>query len=118
MSRKQTVPQGETLDNGQAAPGDAQEPEDAAGTSFDPAELEGPAVASATAGPDPFDPASLRLPQGFTAAAGVKKALLAVPIRKPDKSWFVRVHPDETYRLQTLVVELKEERGGETYLVA
>jgi hypothetical protein len=30
----------------------------------------------------------------------------------------VRVHPDPAYRLQTAVIELKEDRGGETYLVA
>jgi hypothetical protein len=66
--------------------------------------------------PDPFDPASLRLSQDFSASLGVKKALLTVPVRKPDKSWFVRVHPDEAYRLQTAVIELKEDR--ETYLVA
>jgi hypothetical protein len=39
-----------------------------------------------------------------------------VPARKPDRAWFVRVHPDEAYSLQTAVIELKEER--ETYLVA
>lgn len=64
---------------------------------------------------NPFDPASLRLSQDFAAGLGVKKALLTVPVRKPDKAWFVRVHPDGAYRLQTCVVELKEER--ETYLV-
>lgn len=68
------------------------------------------------AGPDPFDPASLRLTQDFSASVGVKKALLTVPVRKPDKSWFVRVHPDAAYRLQTAVIELKEDR--EVYLVA
>lgn len=66
--------------------------------------------------PDPFDPASLRLTGDATAALGVKKALLTVPVRKPDKSWFVRVHPDPAYHLTTAVIELKEDR--ETYLVA
>jgi hypothetical protein len=66
--------------------------------------------------PNPFDPASLRLSQDFTADLGVKKALITVPVRKPDKAWFFRTHPDEAYRLQTYVIELKEER--ETYLVA
>ena len=36
-------------------------------------------------------------------------------MRKPDKSWFVQVHPDESYRIQTGVIELKEDR--EMYLV-
>jgi hypothetical protein len=66
--------------------------------------------------PDPFDPASLRLSQDFSASFGVKKALITVPVRKPDKAWFVRVHPAEEYALQTAVIELKEDR--ETYLVA
>jgi hypothetical protein len=115
MSRKPTVPQADALHNGQVTAGDAREPEGAADASFDPAALERPAVAGGPADPDPFDPASLRL-QSFGAAVGVKKALLSVPVRKPDRSWFVRVHPDESYRLQTAVIELKEDR--ETYLVA
>jgi hypothetical protein len=73
---------------------------------------------AAPAGPDPFDPAALRLSDAGMAGLGVKKALLSVPVRKPDKSWFVRTHPDPAYRLQTAVVELKEDRGGETDLVA
>src|SRR5262245_7255711 len=64
---------------------------------------------------DPFDPTKLRLSQDFTAELGVKKKLLTVPVRKPDKAWFVRVHPDEKYRLPAAVLELKEER--ELYLV-
>ncbi len=64
---------------------------------------------------DPFDPARLRISSDFAATAGVKKALITVPIRKPDKAAFVRVHPDPAYRLETAVLELKEER--EIYLV-
>jgi hypothetical protein len=66
--------------------------------------------------PDPFDPAALRLSQDFSAQLGVKKVLMTVPVRKPHNTWFIRVHPSEDYRLQTAVVELKEEQ--ETYLVA
>ncbi len=67
------------------------------------------------AAPDPFDPAGLRLSQNFAASTGVKKLLTTVPVRKPDKSWFVRVHPDPSYSLETAVIELKEDQ--ETYLV-
>jgi hypothetical protein len=83
-----------------------------------PANATGPAPSTngAPAGPDPFDPAALRLSQNGMAALGVKKALLSVPVRKPEKSWFVRAHPAEDYRLQTYVIDLKEDR--ETYLVA
>ena len=65
---------------------------------------------------DKFDPTNLRLSQDFASIAGVKKALITVPVRKPTRQEFVRVHPDEAYRLQTVVLELKEER--ETYLVS
>lgn len=67
------------------------------------------------AAPNPFDPARLRLSQDFGATLGVKRAMLTIPVRKPSKEWFVQVHPDESYRLQTAVLELKEDR--ETYLV-
>ncbi len=116
MPRKSTVPQQDNLHNGPAAVGDAQEPENAADTSFNPTKLERPVEITPPAGPDPFDPESLRLSQSFSAVVGVKKAILSVPVRKPERSWFVRVHPDEKYRLQTAVIELKEDR--ETYLVA
>lgn len=65
--------------------------------------------------PDPFDPAAFRLSGEFAGAVAVRNVLTTVLVRKPDKSWFVRCHPDDTFRLQTAVIELKEDR--ETYLV-
>lgn len=62
-----------------------------------------------------FDPAQLRLSQDFATNLGVKKALLTVPVRKPDKQSFFRVRPDEGFVLQTAVLEMKDDR--ETYLV-
>ena len=64
---------------------------------------------------DQFDISRLRLTQDFGSSIGVKKLLTTVPVRKPGKQDFVRVHPDEGWRLQTAVLELKEER--EIYLV-
>ena len=64
---------------------------------------------------DPFDPARLRLSQDFISAAGVKKVLNTVPVRKPSKETFVMTHPKAEYRIQTCVIELKED--SETYLV-
>ena len=64
---------------------------------------------------DPFNLSRLRLSQDFASQVGVKKALLTVPVRKPTRQEFVRVHPDPAWRLETAVLELKEER--ETYLV-
>jgi hypothetical protein len=66
--------------------------------------------------PDPFDPAALRLDPLFTETLGVKKLLTTVPVRKPNRQDFVRVHPDLKYRLTpAAIIELKEDR--ETYLV-
>ncbi len=64
---------------------------------------------------NPFDPSHLRLSQNFGELVGVKKALLTVPVRKPSRQDFIRVHPGEDYRLETAVLELKDER--ESYLV-
>ena len=57
----------------------------------------------------------LRLSQDFPNQVGVKKAILRVPVRKSDRQWFIRVHPDPVWRLETAVLKLKDER--ETYLV-
>jgi hypothetical protein len=65
---------------------------------------------------NPFDPARLRLSQDFRAAVGVRKVIVSIPVKKPISEWFVRAHPDQAYRIETAVLELKEDR--EMYLVA
>jgi hypothetical protein len=66
--------------------------------------------------PDPFDPAALRLDQTFTDGTAVKKLLTMIPVRKPSRQDFVRVHPDANYRLSpAAIIELKDDR--EVYLV-
>jgi uncharacterized protein YbdZ (MbtH family) len=82
------------------------------GSALDPAD-----TTATTAAADPFDLASLRLGQNFNETVGVKKLLRTVPVRKPSKQDFVRVHPDPAYRENFAVIELKEDRGEE-YLVA
>ena len=65
---------------------------------------------------DPFDPAALRLDQSYADTVGVKKLLTTVPVRKPNKQDFVRVHPDPSYRLTpAAIIEVKDDR--EVYLV-
>ena len=66
--------------------------------------------------PDPFDPAALRISQDFAAQANVKPILATVPVRKPSRQDYVRVHPSEDYQLTTTMLELKDER--ETYLIS
>ena len=58
---------------------------------------------------------NLRLSQNFSELVGVKKALLTVPVKKPHRQEFIRVRPGSKWRLETAVLELKEEQ--ETYLV-
>ena len=66
--------------------------------------------------PNPFDPAALRLDQSYADTVGVKKLLTTVPVRRPTRQDFVRVHPDPMYRLTpAAIIELKEDR--EVYLV-
>lgn len=66
--------------------------------------------------PNPFDPAALRLDQSFADTVGVKRHLMTVPVRKPNRQGFIRVHPDPGYRLTpAAIIEVKEDR--EVYLV-
>jgi hypothetical protein len=65
---------------------------------------------------DPFSPEALRVAPDDLAAAGVRREFLSVPVRKPNKQEFVRVRPGPDWRLDTMVLELREDR--ETYLVA
>jgi hypothetical protein len=65
--------------------------------------------------PDPFDPANLRLSQSFTETAAVKKLITTVPVKKPARQDFIRVHPDPACRENFPLVVLKQDK--ETYLV-
>jgi hypothetical protein len=66
---------------------------------------------------NPFDPASLRLDQTFTDGTAVRKLLTTIPVRKPNRQDFVRVHPDESYRLSpAAIIELRD-AAREVYLV-
>ncbi len=62
-----------------------------------------------------FDLNNLRLKQDFSETLGIQRVLSHVPVRKPNKTNFIRVHPSEDYRMDIGIVEMKEER--ETYLV-
>jgi hypothetical protein len=61
------------------------------------------------------DLSKLRLSQEFLETAGAKKILTTVPVRKPNKQEFVRVHPGAEFREAFAVIELKEDR--EHYLI-
>lgn len=76
-----------------------------------------PATTATPEPPDPFDPASLRInPDTAAGAIGVKRKIVTVKVCKPNRQEFCRVHPDESYRIDTAVLE--DERNRESYLVA
>jgi hypothetical protein len=64
---------------------------------------------------DPFDMDNLRIDQSHLSQPAAKKLLVTVPVRKPHRQDFVRVHPAPEYRLNTALIELHDER--EVYLV-
>ncbi len=66
--------------------------------------------------PTRFDLESLRLGQDFGELAGVEKMTTTIPVRKPSRQEFVRVHTDEAYRMQTATLTWQEDR--EVYLLA
>jgi hypothetical protein len=57
---------------------------------------------------------SLRITPIRAGEPVVKQVLSTVPVRKPSKEWFFKVHPE--YSLDTLLLELKED--SETFLVS
>ena len=48
---------------------------------------------------DLFDPAKLRVTGDAFSAIGVEKLLMTVPVRRPNKQEFFRIHPGPDYRL-------------------
>ena len=63
-----------------------------------------------------FDPTLYRIDNLVDPNMVVAPSVNVVPIQKPSKQQFVRVHPDAEYRFPTVVLELEETR--EHYLVA
>jgi hypothetical protein len=64
--------------------------------------------------PNPFDPDSLRI-SGDIGSVGAEKLLVKIPVRKPNKQEYFRIHTSNEYRLLCAILEMKEER--EFYLV-
>jgi hypothetical protein len=72
-------------------------------------------VVEAAVSSNEFDLAKLRVKQDFTETAGVKKVLGIVPVKKPNRQDFIRVHPSPDYRDLLAFLELKDDR--ETFAV-
>jgi hypothetical protein len=65
---------------------------------------------------DPFDLDALRV-EGLDDI-GVERVLLTVPVRKPRRTEFFRVHPAEDYCLDSMVLVRAEGLDREVYLIA
>lgn len=69
-----------------------------------------------TDAPDPFDPARYRLGTNYASLIGTETHLLEIPIRKPGKEAWFRVHRD--FQMETALLEIGDETGDrETFLV-
>jgi hypothetical protein len=64
---------------------------------------------------DPFDPDALRLDPA-EELVGIRKVLASVPVRRPKRQEFVRVHPSADYRLDVAILDLEED--GESFMVS
>jgi hypothetical protein len=77
-------------------------------------------VAPSVNGPTPSDPFddldSLRVSNVDDVT--VEKILLTVPVRRPRKSEFIRVHPGPEYTIQTAAYERQVGMERETYLIS
>ncbi len=57
----------------------------------------------------------IRLSQDFAEMTKVERQIVSVPVRRPHKHEFVRVHPDEDYRIDAAIFEDKKQR--ESFLI-
>jgi hypothetical protein len=108
--RKTAEPAPASNGNGEAIPDPAPAPS--------PAPSPAPVPDGAPAVPSPYSVEALRLPVDYTPT---KRVLTRIPHDKPNKSWFIRVHPDPAYRITVGVIELRGQSGGigkELFLVA
>ena len=79
--------------------------------------VENKALKPATAG-EAEDGLSLeehRLSQNFQSSGEVKKAIISIPVRKPGKQEFIKVHPEATMSFETHA--LKVEEDNEFYIL-
>jgi hypothetical protein len=81
----------------------------------DPKCVNGVGDSSAGRADDPFDLSNISVAGVTSEDLGVEKPILMVPVDKPSKQDFFRVHPDPNYHVEVRVLKVEAER--ETYLV-
>ena len=69
-------------------------------------------------GVDDLDLDSLRLPQNFGEMLGVRKSRLSIPLRKPHKQEFFRVHPSAAWTFPAAILKLQGDRRDDLYVVS
>ncbi|MGO9119711.1 MAG: hypothetical protein ACLQPD_19125 [Desulfomonilaceae bacterium] len=72
-----------------------------------------PSGGNTTSSTDNFDLEAYRMTQDYESLINVKRIITTVPVKKPERQWFVRVHPE--WKLETAVLEDKDDRT--TYLI-
>ena len=65
---------------------------------------------------NPFDPKRLRIAGRHSEGPTSKKLLTSVVVRKPNRQEWFRVHPDSLMRIDTLILEMRDER--QSYLIS
>jgi hypothetical protein len=60
---------------------------------------------------DPFSPENVRINPSYLLQGAVKKHRIYIPVRRPNKQDFVRVHPDPKFQIAAALIELEEERS-------
>lgn len=64
---------------------------------------------------DPFDLSKITVSSVTAEDLGVEKPILVIPVDKPSRQSFFRVHPDPAYRADVRIIKLEADR--EYYLV-
>lgn len=57
-----------------------------------------------------FDVSKFRVPQNFAEQAGVRKAVVSVPVGRPNRQDFIRVREGEEWTLETAILKIHAER--------
>ncbi len=59
-----------------------------------------------------LDLSKLRISQNYLETGGpTEKIFTSIPVRRPDRQEFIRVHSDPAFKFQTYVMETKEDRS-------
>lgn len=63
-----------------------------------------------------FDLSALKVTTNFQENLPIQKDLNIIPVRRPDKQWFIRINENPEFTMDAGILEIKEE--GENYIVS